>query len=153
MLGISLGEEVAHREMWGTSSFHPFSNPVLLTIVFLKGPPRYNCSYLEVRSNDNISEQFTTVFQMVFVGCLQLYSIFIAFFFFSFSLISIYGIVEHEEEVPVKLKPIMDSPLDRAACLFPRFQWSFQKGGNSLCDFFSLSFLLIFVAESYFSSL
>lgn len=58
---------------------------------------------------------------MVFLGCTQLYSIFIAFFFFSFSLISVHCIVKYEEKVPVKLKAIMDYPLDRAACLFPRF--------------------------------
>lgn len=75
---------------------------------------------------------------MVFLGCLQLYMIFVALFFFSFSLVSIYSIVEHEEKVPVKLKTIMDYPMDRAACLFPRFQWSLST--CSQCHFFSLSF-------------
>lgn len=59
------------------------------------------------------------VFQMVFLGCLQLYTIFITFFFFFF--LFDFHVLEHEE-VPVKLKPTMDYPLDRAACLFPRFQ-------------------------------
>lgn len=51
---------------------------------------------------------------------MQLYNIFISFFFFS--LISIHSIVEHEEKVSVKLKTVMDYPLDRAASLYPRLQ-------------------------------
>lgn len=68
---------------------------------------------------------------------MQLYNIFISFFFFS--LISIHSIVEHEEKVSVKLKTVMDYPLDRAASLYPRLQRWFWKESSSQGDFFSLS--------------
>jgi len=48
---------------------------------------------------------------------MQLYNMFLSFFFFS-SLISINSIAEHAEKLSVKLKTVMDYPLDKAASLY-----------------------------------